>query len=337
MPVPVSSLSVAMQGIADFLDSQFGEEVTITVAHPQRAAEIAKGAGVTAHCLNIFAYRVSPSGFYVDQGADETQFLRIQALLTPFPADADDAADDADIRILGHAIRVLQSHPVLPITGTPLPGPAITDPPNRKDYRLQGVMLAPGMEEINHIWTTQGTETPYRLSAVYEFALIPIEPLVPGVEAEPPQTMILGTNADMRGARADFVLPSENSRAFPVEREPPYPTDWLPVQLLVRDGSLTNKAKIAANDTEVTCAVSGPVGETVAVEISWSTPGGDIVQPAQIVPIASAMLDSEEARHLLNLDVPGGATAARIRARPAKNGKAIKDSPFGNVLILTVS
>ena len=31
MPVPRSSLSVAVQGIADFLDSQFSEDVTITV------------------------------------------------------------------------------------------------------------------------------------------------------------------------------------------------------------------------------------------------------------------------------------------------------------------
>ena len=33
------------------------------------------------------------------------------------------------------------------------------------------------MEELNHIWTTQGGELAYRLSAAYEFALIPIEPL----------------------------------------------------------------------------------------------------------------------------------------------------------------
>ena len=98
MPVPVSSLSVAVQGIADFLDSQFGEEVNITVAHPQRASEIAKGAGATAHCLNLFAYRVAHSGFHADAGADQTQFIRIHILLTPFPADLDNAADDADIR-----------------------------------------------------------------------------------------------------------------------------------------------------------------------------------------------------------------------------------------------
>ena len=326
-----------MQGIADFLDSQFGEEVTITVAHPQRASEIAKGAGVTAHCLNIFTYRVWPSGFYADAGSDETQFLRIQALLTPFPADLDDADDDADIRILGHAIRALQNFPVLPITAAPLPGNAITEPAGRKEYRLQAVMLAPAMEEINHIWTTQGSDIAYRLSAVYEFALIPIEPFEPRITADPPQTIVLGTNPNMDGAVTDFVLPNANSRAFPVRRDPPYPTSWLPVQLLVRDGSLTNKAVIESDATQITCAVAGPTGESVAFEIIWSTPGGDVAQPAQIVAVATSMLDAEAAQHPLELDVPAGATGAAIRARPARNNQPIEDSPFGNVLTLTVS
>ena len=336
MPVPVSSLSVAVQGIADFLDGQFGEEVTITVAHPQRASEIAKGA--SAHCLNVFAYRVSPSGFYADAGSDETHFLRIQALLTPFPADLDDADDDADIRILGHAIRVLQCHPVLPITAAPLPGAAITEPPNRKRYRLESVMLAPAMEEVNHIWTTQGSEIAYRLSAVYEFSLVPVEPFEPRVIADPPETMILGTNANMDEALAEFVIPNRNSRAFPVRRKPPAPTNWLPVQLLFKDGNLTNKADIAATATELTCAVAGPVGETVSFEIAWSTPGGKVEQlPAQVFPVAAAMIDAAEARHLISLDVPSGATGGEIRVRPARNGKPLKSSPFGNVLTLTVT
>lgn len=336
MPVPVSSLSVAVQGIADFLDSQFGEDVTITVAHPQRASEIAKGA--SAHCLNVFAYRVSPSGFYADAGSDETHFLRIQALLTPFPADLDDADDDADIRILGHAIRVLQCHPVLPITAAPLPGAAITEPAGRKRYRLESVMLAPAMEEVNHIWTTQGSDIAYRLSAVYEFSLVPIEPLEPRTIADPPETMILGTNANMDGALVEFIVPNENSRAFPVRRKPPTPTNWLPVQLLVADGALTNKADIAPTATEVTCAVAGPVGESVAFEITWSTPGGSEPQdPPQVFPIAAAMIDAEDARHLVTLAVPAGATEGEIRVRPARNGKPLKTSPFGNVLTLTVT
>ncbi|MET0179335.1 MAG: Pvc16 family protein [Novosphingobium sp.] len=336
MPVPVSSLSLAVQGIADFLDSQFGEEVTITVAHPQRAAEIAKGSA--AHCLNVFAYRVAPSGFYAGAGADETQFIRIHTLITPFPADLDNAEGDADMRILGHAIRVLQSHPVLPITAAPLPGAAIVEPANRKDYRLQAVMLAPPMEEVNHIWTTQGGDLAYRLSAVYEFALIPIEPLDPRTDAARPRTLVLGTAVGIAGATAAFVEPDANTRAIALADDAaPASAAWLPVQMLVVDGALASRATLAAAATQVPWAVAGPPGGSVAVEVVWSTPGGEQAQAPQILPVATPVLDAPAARGALALAVPGGATGAVIRIRPAEGGAPVPASPFGNVLTLAVT
>ncbi|MCB1800548.1 MAG: DUF4255 domain-containing protein [Gammaproteobacteria bacterium] len=335
MPVPVSSLSVAVQGIADFLDSQFGEEVNITVAHPQRASEIAKGAGATAHCLNLFAYRVAHSGFHADAGSDQTQFLRVHILLTPFPADLDNAADDADIRILGHAIRVLQSHPVLPITAQPLPGNAI--PPPRTEYRLEAIMLAPTMEEINHIWTTQGGDLAYRLSAAYEFALIPIEPLSLRVEAEPPSTLIIDARVGGAG-ESGFIQASAVSHAFPVAGGPPPAAQWVPVQMLVSGNTLTNSLAIAAGVTAVTVAIAGLPGESAALQVTWRLDDdSESTQAVQLIPIASAVLDSADARASLDLNIPASAVAGTVHAQPAAAGAPIPGSPFGNVLNLTVN
>lgn len=339
MPVPVSSLSVAVQGIADFLDSQFGEEVNITVAHPQRASEIAKGTSATAHCLNLFAYRVSPSGFHADAGSDQTQFIRIHVLLTPFPADLDNAADDADMRILGHAIRVLQSHPVIPITSAPLPGNAITEPVNRKEYRLEAIMQAPTMEEINHIWTTQGGDLAYRLSAAYEFALVPIEPLSPRTEAEPPDTLILDTLVGDAGRVDGFIDLSADSRAIPLDRGvPPTQTDWLPVQMLVSNDTLTSSLTIDPAATEATVAVAGPQGASAALQVIWRLDDdSESAQQVQLIPIGASLLDAPDARASLALTVPATAVAATIRAQAAANGQPIPDSPFGNTLNLTVT
>jgi hypothetical protein len=338
MPLPGSSLSVAVQAIAVFLDSQFTEEVNITVAHPQRASEIAKGAGATAHCLNLFAYRVAPSGFHADAGSDETHFLRINVLLTPFPADIDTATEDVDLRILGHALRVLQSHPVLPITTAPLPAAAMTEPPNRKDYRLESILLAPTMEEINHIWTTQGGELAYRLSAVYEIALIPIEPLQPRVTAPPPEAIIIDSRLGVEDAAGGFNHLSEDSRAYPLDTASTPPTQWLPVQMLVAgDDSLTNTLKVASGATGVTLAIAGPQAASAAMLVSWlldDNSGND--QTEQVLPIGSPLLDDAEARVTLLLAIPANAVSASIRIRPAANGTAIPDSPFGNVLTLTV-
>ncbi|MEM7668314.1 MAG: Pvc16 family protein, partial [Pseudomonadota bacterium] len=251
MPVPVSSLSVAVQGIADFLNTQFDEDVRVAVNTPQAANEAIKGNNQTVHCLNIFPYRVAPSGFHPDIGSDETQFIRINALLTPFPDEGETEVEDTDLRILGHAIRVLHSNPVLPVNATPLPGPAITDPPGRKDYRLQAILLAPPMEELNHIWTTQGGELAYRLSAAYEFALIPIEPIEERVPADPPRSAVLGLEPQVADGPSGLgaggqVIPLSG----PVPGSDPG-TTWLPLQLLVVDDALTNTATVAPADTEI--------------------------------------------------------------------------------------
>lgn len=340
MPVPVSSLSVAVQGIADFLHGQFGEDVNITVAHPMRASEIAKGAGATAHCLNLFAYRVAPSGFHADAGPGDTQFVRINVLLTPFPADLDNAADDADIRILGHAIRVLQSHPVLPVPAAPpLPGAAISEPPGRKAYRLEAVMLAPPMEEINHIWTTQGGDLAYRLSAAYEFSLIPIEPLTPGEPALPPRTLILDALAGTSGDRSGFAPLGSESRAIPLAGAAgPPAVRWAPVQMFVQGDALTNVLEIAADAAEATLAVAGPAGGEAAMQVVWITAAGaETAQPIQVELIGSARLDAPEARLTLQLAAPAGAIEGTVRTRPAAGGAPVPGAAFGNALTLTVA
>lgn len=341
MPVPASSLSVAVQGIAEFLDSQFGEEVTITVAHPQRAAEIARGAGVTAHVLNVFAYRVLPSGFHAGLGVGDPQFIRIHALLTPFPADIEAAADDADLRILGHAIRVLHAHPVLPADPEqPLPGAGITEPEGRRDYRMEAVMLAPGMEEINYIWTTQGADLAYRLSAVYEFSLIPIEPLEPRVVADPPRTVIIDTLPTMAGSGETGLrtLGPDSQGAAVETATPPPPLSWVPVQMFLESETLIGAISVSGSATEAAVVVAGPVGEDAALQVIWRlSDNGTVSQPVQIVPIAAPVLETTAPTVVLSLSVPPSAQSATVQVRPAAGGLPVPDSSLGNTLSIDVT
>ena len=334
MPVPMSSLSVAVQGIADYLDSQFGEEVNITVTNPQKASEIAKGAAATAHCLNLFAYRVAPAGFQPDLGSDQTQFIRLNALITPFPADLTDAADDVDLRILGHALRVLQSHPVLPIGGAPLPGDDIPQP--RKDYRLEAILLSPPMEEVNHIWTTQGGELAYRLSAVYEFALIPIEPLEPRVEATPPETLMIDTHVDMSGAELTFNPVGDGSQAIPLGDAPP--VNWLPIQMGVSGDSLTNQLSVTLATTLVTVAVIGPPNESAALTVVWTLDDdSESSQSPQILAINATSFDDANSQNTISITVPATAVTGVIQIQAAEAGAPIPDSAFGNTISMAVT
>lgn len=352
MPLTASSLSIAVQGIAEFLAQGLqGEDVLIRVDTPQRTQDRTRGA--PEHYLNIFVYRILPSGFHADTRFDEPFFVRIGALLTPFPSESSSADDYADMRILGHAMRLLQSQPVLPAAATPLPGYADADPPpgfmdgQHLDYRLQAVLQAPSMEDLNHIWTTQGGELAYRLSAAYEFALIPIEPLTRHQAPPPPmRTGVLDlfptttpeTEADGFIAYGPETIARPGAGAT-AGAAPPVP--WLPVVLLVdAAGGLTNRLTILPGSGVVSLALAGPPGERVAVEVAWTRADESTdVQASAALVIGTHRIDdpAAAAQHALALTNPQDGDSAVIRTRPAApDGTPLAGSPYANALTLTV-
>jgi hypothetical protein len=344
MPVPVSSLSIAIQGIADFLDAEFGEDVDISTETPAEASKRAKGGN--KHLLNIFAYRIMPSGFHASTGSDEPLFIRINAMLTPFVSDQGTPDMDTDLRILGHGIRLLHSRPVVP---GELPKGDTTDlAPTDKDptkYRLQAVLLAPTAEELNNIWTTQGgDDLPYRLSAVYEFALIPIEPLEHRVENGPVTSSVLdlAPNLDARDEKG-FIPYGEEPIGRPLGNvvagkgpPPDPPTGWLPVVLIADNGVLRNEMNVAAGTASIDVAIAGPPGEDVALEVHWVRANSDTdAQNPQVKTIATPRIDDAGAITQLNLTNLANGDKAVVRTRPVGAGnQPIPESPFANTLTL---
>jgi hypothetical protein len=343
MAVPVSSLSVAVQGIADFLDSQFGEDVVISVDSPQRAAERVKGGD--KHFLNLFAYRVVPSGFHSASTSEEPLFVRINVLLTPFLTDQDGGIRDSDLRILGHAIRVLASHPVVP--AGPLPG-SNSDPEDFRsgphlDYRLEAFLQAPSMEELNHIWTTQGGELAYRLSAAYEFSLIPVEPLEHRVPAGPVRSSILDLRPSVPDRPSGLLPFGAEARAVPLAADSPDlkppPTDLLPLALFAPDTGLSNRMTVAPGTASINLAISGLPGSHAAVSVAWTRADSSVeTQVSQGFPIGAVRIDDPAAVVALKLSSPKEGDSAVISTRAASSvGTAIPESPATNTLTLTVA
>lgn len=341
MAIPVSSLSVAVQGIADFLDGQFGEDVAIITDTPQKASEKAKAA-TTKHYLNLFFYRITPSEFNASAAADDVLYVRINALLTPFLNEQDTSVVDADLRILGHAMRVFHSTPVLPNI---FPDSSV-DPLDFRsgphvDYRLQSVMQSPTMEELNHIWTTQGGELAYRISIAYEFSLIPIEPLTHRIDAGPVTTSILDIqpNIDAKDEEA-FIPYGDDVSEIPlggIGIDNPV-TDWLPVVLFSDGDGLSNSKVILADESIVNLAIAGPVGERVALEVKWDREDGTKdIQAAEIFTIASSRIDDPIAVNSLALDSSSNGDIATVLTRPVdETDLPILTSAFANTLSLSV-
>jgi hypothetical protein len=313
MPIPVSSLSIAIQGLADFLAGQVTEGIVVTVDSPQKAQEQAKVS--TAQILNIFAYRIAPSGFHAGEPHNEPFFIRANLLLTAFPSGQGNPEPDVDLRVLGQAVRVLQSFPVIPMT---LPGPAPTAAPAgdfRKGpttpYQLQAVLQAPTMEEMNHIWTTQGGELAYRLSACYELALIPIEPLTHAAPA--PQV-----------ADVDMVLaPGPAPRPF---------------QMFHDNGRLFSHITLPPATTQARMVLTGVPQSHVAVRVDWERNGGGTQsQDPQVVEIKTTDVDTSEARIDLALVGAADGDVATVTATPCTdNGTLISGASPANLIHLTI-
>lgn len=313
MPIPESSLSVAIQSTADFLADKFGEDVVVTVDSPQKAQEQAKDS--TEHVLNLFVYRIAPSGFHADLGDEQPFFVRANILLTAFPAGSGSPPTDSDLRVLGQAIRVLQSFPVIPVT---LPGPVPGNAPAgdfrnnpTTDYQLQAVFQAPTMEELNHIWTTQGGELAYRISAAYELALIPIEPLS---HAAPAPQVVAG----------EFVAaPGTVGRPF---------------QMFHQGGRLFSHLDIAAGTATTELSLTGVPQSRVSVVIEWHRAGGAVErQPGQVFEIQTPDVDATEARVDLALTAAvDGDTATVITTLIAPDDSALAGAPPANPIHLNV-
>lgn len=275
MPSAESSLSVAIQATADFIAARMADDVVVSVDAPQRAQKRADDGDV--HVLNLFVYRIAPSGFHADLGNKEPTFVRASLLFTAFPAGQGDPPPDSDLRVLGQALRVLQSFPVIPAV---LPGVApagapaddFRKPPDKvTSYQLQATMQAPTMEELNHIWTTQGGELAYRLSAAYELSLIPIEPLSHAEPAPPVAAAEMQMVAGTVGGLFQMFVAAD--RLFSHRTRPP-------------------------GTAAVAVAMTGEKDRKVGVTVEWRRAGGVVErQPMQAFVLATPDINSAAARH----------------------------------------
>ena len=339
MALVVSSLSIALQGFADFLDDRFAGEIVVSLDTPQRAQETAKG--LAKSLLNVFFYRVSPSGFHAEAGSQDPLFIRAHVLLTCFPAGQGAPENDADLRVLGNAMSYLHSTPTIPVV---LPGaaPGGAGPEDFRTrapvpYRIQATLQALTMEEVNHIWTTQGTEIAYRLSVGYELALIPVEP----VTARTPAGQVLAAVLDIAASPVP-TLTAEGTLAYgltpigiPLSSSA---ANWLPLHLFKVNAGNTNVRSVPAGTATVDLVLVGPLGARAALTAHWTRNGGvEEAQPVQSVTVAAQSLDSPAAKVVLNLMNAAAGDRAVILAVPADAaGVPIPNAPSGNALTLTV-
>ena len=127
--------------------------------------------------LNLFFYNVSYDGYPADGLSDDPFYVRLHCLITAVGAKTgatgSPSPGENDLRLIGEVMRVFHEQPVITVSGG-----------NNIDIsQLQIIPHKLNLDDLNHIWSTQG-DTAYRLSVAYEMALAPI-PLAAAVERNP--------------------------------------------------------------------------------------------------------------------------------------------------------
>jgi len=301
MSLPPSTLSTICRSIADFVGlglNASGNSILVQIGTPAVAAAAVNGNN---HRLNLFFFRVEPSGFFPETAPDDIWRTRIFCLVTPFAIAEDQVGPgENDLRLIGEVFRLFHETPILP--------ELVLD---SRQVRLEALYHPLSLDEMNHLWGTQG-DVPYRLSAVYELSLVPVIPSRTGVGA--PLVGAIGTEVYGRieARHAPFTAngvvrqPEVVARRVDAALE-----DWAPVICLVYGGECVTSlsfslasAALAAFTPQVWIAG----GDDAAVTLLWeswdSSEGWRSAGSAQGAAASGEMLDPARASDATTVGCP---------------------------------
>lgn len=293
MALPPSTLSRVCRSISDFLAQGLNanaNSIRVLIGTPAAASP---GPSVNEHRVNLFFYRLEPTGFMPDVAPDEIWRLRLHCLVTPFGRnEAQISAGENDLRLLGEVVRLFHETPLLPdllVSG--------------QHVRMEAVFHPLPLDEINHLWGTQG-DVAYRPSVAYELALLPVIPQ----QLSRGSPLVASAGAQVYGrmdarhapftAEGTVWLPEVHARRVAGDWE-----DWAPAICLVYQAACVESLSFAVGSTALTAFtpqvwIAGPAGEGVTLvwEIWDSTQGwrragttkstsasGEMLDPAQVV------------------------------------------------------
>ena len=164
--LPVSAISDAANKLRSILLDQIDDlddVKRIKIGHPKDTFDDMKK---DLNHLNLFFYNVKFDGYPADGLSDDPFYVRLHCLITAVGAKKESAvisSGENDLRLIGEVMRVLHEQPIL----------SVDNGDNVEIAQLQIIPHSLDLDNLNHIWSTQG-ETAYRLSVAYEMSLAPI-------------------------------------------------------------------------------------------------------------------------------------------------------------------
>jgi hypothetical protein len=337
----------------------------IRIGHPGTNIKELEAEGENA--LNLFFYHVSHDGYPADGTADNPFYVRLYCLITAIghevrktnpdnTAGRDISKGENELRLIGEVMRVLHEQPVF----------SLADSNHEEMVTLQIVPHSITLDNLNHIWATQGSETPYRLSAAYEMSLAPVpysRPARTSPVAGDPSMVVWGEMDRQAGKEKDGQINLRPVVAFletGIEED-----DWMPHLALVEKigdpaAALHYVFKIEGSvAAKIDILVAGKEGEKVSFFwnvwrrktdnsiVSWREDIADIETPFTVIDNGGSPDDfypnsidpaAIDARRVVQVKLPtdiGGVDTKTWQATLYAVRDWLHEEPSGNGEIIT--
>lgn len=344
MMVAPSSLSIAARALRTHLAGAVGlPESQILIGHPSLAVKDVEGEA-NKQFLNLFFYRIEHGAYPADGAANDPFFVRLYCLITAIgtketAASNTISAGENDLRLVGGVMRRLHERPILKLQNEAAQDVA----------QLQIVLHVLSLDDLNHIWSTQG-DTPYRLSVGYELALLPL-PLARPLDRAPRVGAIgfeVESDTGYRALPADGFGAGTRAPQVPAVYVDVAHPDWTPhICWLAGDGTLQYSLALAADALPADLQVI-PIGAPGSeVQLAWEifdpTAADPSWQPATATPASvTVAIDSLDPNQLVpslsslaqDVDVPLAARgqamlyATRDHTRPDGSVVKLRSNPL---------
>ncbi len=261
--LPTTSLSVTANALRSYLGGNITDLDGVSIGHPKEAQEQLGGEG--KQYLNLFFYQVGYGGYPPDGSHEDPFYINVNCLVTPFgsketgPPETSVGAGENDLRLIGEVLELFHRQPLITVSE------------GDENARLQIVFLPLSLDEINHIWSTQG-DVPYRLSVAYQISLIP----VPFAEAQERAPLVSALGLDVRGNMEQPSMPAEGfgiatrDETMPKLEVDGDRADWTPkIAFLDSQGKMRHALSFSAAGVpgSLNVLLAGAAGE--ALELIW--------------------------------------------------------------------
>ncbi|GGX39081.1 DUF4255 domain-containing protein [Saccharospirillum salsuginis] len=283
MAIPDSALFLACNSVADFISNGIQANTHGIKIYLGSPADITKKDDEDR--LNLFFYRMEPSGFQAGVHPQDPWRIRLFCMVTAMAEDGD-AQGEGDLKLIGLIMALFHDQRILPSVNI-----------YGQDVRLEAIFNPATDEQINQLWSTQG-DTSYRPSILYEFSLTPI--LQPDTQKpEPPRVGAFGleTRADI-GRRYDpFAGTVQEPQPRTGEVTITNPA-WTPLIAWVDGSDIRTSLTLDVDSTtpasfNPTLWIAGDPG--ASVDLEWSVWEGDTwrTEAGPTLSVSSQVIDPE--------------------------------------------